>query len=108
MVLEKMTSKPTGYSESRFITESDGSWSLTRRYFMKDDFLIYSFEKCTKGGLCVKACPKEALEIEIKKDQTRYLLFDPEKCVLCGLCAAICEKLEINALIKKTEPHIEI
>ena len=103
-----MASKPTGYSESRFIAETNGDWNLIRRYFMKDDFLTYSSEKCTRGGLCVKACPKEALELEIKEDQTRNLLFDPEKCVLCGLCAAICAELEINALVKRTESHIEI
>jgi len=46
--------------------------------------LIIIEEKCTGCGLCIRACPFDALEIVDKKAVVN------EKCTLCGLCVGSC------------------
>ena len=42
-------------------------------------------EKCTGCGLCVDACPVEAISLENDKAKV-----DAEKCVDCGQCVEEC------------------
>ena len=42
-------------------------------------------EKCTGCGLCVDACPVEAISLENDKVKV-----DAEKCVDCGQCVEEC------------------
>ena len=47
--------------------------------------LIIIEEKCTGCGLCIRACPFDALELVDKKAVVN------EKCTLCGLCVGSCK-----------------
>jgi NADH-quinone oxidoreductase subunit F len=56
------------------------------------DLISYSIidEKCPGCGLCVKACPKEAITFVAKK---KPVILDQSLCIKCGACRDIC-KLE--------------
>jgi NADH:ubiquinone oxidoreductase subunit F (NADH-binding)/Pyruvate/2-oxoacid:ferredoxin oxidoreductase delta subunit len=43
-------------------------------------------EKCNGCGVCLKACPNEAIEGENKQPHR----IDPEKCTQCGICRETC------------------
>jgi len=71
--------------------------------------LLYDGEKCNGCGLCIKACPKDALELNpigaAVKDEIPEppLEFDKEKCVICGVCAAICLEKAFRTIINGEE-----
>jgi len=48
-------------------------------------------EKCTGCGLCVDACPVEAISLENDKAKV-----DAEKCVDCGQCVEECPNESIR------------
>jgi NADH-quinone oxidoreductase subunit F len=52
-------------------------------------------EKCPGCGLCVKACPAEAITDMGKK---KPVVLDQEKCIKCGACYDVCK---LGAVIRK-------
>ena len=52
-------------------------------------------EKCPGCGLCVKACPVEAITFMGKK---KPVVLDQEKCIKCGSCYDVCK---LDAVIRK-------
>jgi NADH-quinone oxidoreductase subunit F len=52
-------------------------------------------EKCPGCGLCVKACPVEAITPTGKK---KPVVLDQEKCIKCGACYDVCK---LGAVIRK-------
>jgi pyruvate formate lyase activating enzyme len=53
--------------------------------------LLYNRTLCTSCGLCIDACPNEALSF----DDDNYITVDREKCTACGDCVEACPE---NAL----------
>ena len=52
------------------------------------ELITYSInEECTGCGLCVKACPEEAVAGEKKE---RHVI-EEEKCIKCGACRSVCK-----------------
>jgi NADH-quinone oxidoreductase subunit F len=45
-------------------------------------------EKCPNCGLCVKACPENAITAQGKK---KPVLLEQEKCIKCGTCYDVCK-----------------
>jgi NADH-quinone oxidoreductase subunit F len=45
-------------------------------------------EKCPGCGLCIKACPQEAIASRGKKQP---VVMDQEKCIKCGICYDVCK-----------------
>jgi len=52
-------------------------------------------EKCPGCGLCIKACPVEAITFMGKK---KPVVLDQEKCIKCGSCYDVCK---LDAVIRK-------
>ena len=52
-----------------------------------DDIAIDT-EKCSGCGLCVKACPADAIGLKDDKAQTRGTI----ECMACADCVAICKE----------------
>jgi NADH-quinone oxidoreductase subunit F len=52
-------------------------------------------EKCPGCGLCVKACPVEAITPTGKK---KPVILDQEKCIKCGACYDVCK---LGAVVRK-------
>ena len=48
-------------------------------------------DKCTGCGLCVEACPVEAISLENDKAKV-----DDEKCIVCGRCVEECPNEAIS------------
>jgi len=57
--------------------------------------LIYDYKKCVGCGICVYACPVNAVELQPVHDIVLGLdmppvMIDHTKCVFCGICFAFC------------------
>lgn len=56
------------------------------------EFLSIRSDRCKSCGLCIAACPREALSVggEFNAGGYRYVTVDTEKCVLCSTCYIAC------------------
>ena len=56
--------------------------------------LTFNTDLCKGCGLCVSACPKKILAIDIyqinKKGYSPAVMTDQEKCIGCACCATMC------------------
>ncbi len=57
-------------------------------------------DKCQGCGLCIEACPKKILMIDISKVNARgyspVMILDRDKCLECAFCAMMCPDLVIE------------
>lgn len=58
----------------------------------KKGMVLTTPERCKNCGLCLKACPKDAISFaeDINQAGYQYTLIDHEKCIVCGMCYVTC------------------
>ncbi|MCD1295310.1 ferredoxin, partial [Methanocella sp. CWC-04] len=58
--------------------------------------LVVDLDRCTGCGVCIDACPEEAVSegplgaVNRGKAQTSKVDVDPKKCSYCGVCTILC------------------
>ena len=56
--------------------------------------ITFNIERCKGCGLCIEACPKKILELNISainaKGYHPAMITDQEKCIACAMCATMC------------------
>ena len=56
--------------------------------------VTFNTDLCKGCGLCVNACPKKILAIDLgqinKKGYSPAVMTDQEKCIGCAFCATMC------------------
>ena len=116
-----MFPKPIKYMDSKARTYGIG-------FLTKTMTLTLDMEKCQACGICVEACPKNALEITQIKSSTNTGIrdfipdiTDPNKCSYCGVCQVMCpfdaltlkegdqpvKTDELDIIIKKAMPKLQ-
>lgn len=71
---------------------------LVKTMTMKQEPITVIAEECTGCGLCVKACPFDAISIENK-----LAIIDLAVCNLCGACVESCKRKAIVLREQKTQ-----
>lgn len=56
-------------------------------------FTEIDIERCTQCGICIEACPSDAMEMGEESSLVSY----PGRCISCGHCAAVCPEDAISA-----------
>jgi NAD-dependent dihydropyrimidine dehydrogenase PreA subunit len=60
-------------------------------------------ERCTGCGLCIEACPADAIHL-VEDTAGRYAVVDAQACRACEACVEACP---VGAITSTTEPVIE-
>jgi len=65
------------------------------KFIQGDRILVYHYKKCVGCGICVYACPVNAIELQPVHDIALGLdmppiMIDHTKCTLCGICFTFC------------------
>ncbi|WP_371806348.1 4Fe-4S binding protein [Candidatus Lokiarchaeum ossiferum] len=78
-------------------TEKIKTRTFSSEYLTRKTDLILHLDKCKTCKQCVRACPKNALEMPMIAKGTKVplvarmpLMPDQSKCVFCGVCTALC------------------
>ena len=74
----------SAYKEGEYIPSKA---RLAIETYYDDGSLKYKDDFCILCGMCMKACPFEAIDMD-----NGWIHVDPDKCKGCGLCAKKCPK----------------
>ncbi|NIP66857.1 4Fe-4S dicluster domain-containing protein, partial [Candidatus Bathyarchaeota archaeon] len=86
-------------------TGTDQELTIERVLHAKSYALTLNKTLCTGCGICVEACPREAMEtktfpkVEGGKTQSPTVQIDEEKCHYCGICDSICPFGAIDVMV---------
>ena len=61
-------------------------WCSNPELIRSQPDLLYTREKCTRCGTCIKACPRDALSF----GEDEYIVIDRSLCNGCGICNKAC------------------
>jgi 4Fe-4S ferredoxin len=92
----------------KFSKKRDGvNFVIEQRLLQNTNTLILNSEVCTGCGVCVEACPEEAIVAglvgAVRRGAVDYAApvdIDEQKCVYCGVCVIMCP---FNALTLKVD-----
>jgi ferredoxin len=83
-------------------------------YYTNNQGLIVNKEKCVGCGICVKVCPKSAIQrlpldgkVKITTEDLIPTIPDPIKCSYCGTCVYMCPFSAITLKKKGNEIKLE-
>jgi len=82
----------------KFSTKIEGETIIMEQKLLKKvSHLVLNKPKCTGCGICVEACPKEAISLGMVGAAVRGvasgdapIVIDPAKCSYCGVCTIMC------------------
>ena len=64
--------------------------------------VIFNVERCKGCGLCVSACPKKILALDVNalnsKGYHPAQVTDQAKCIACAMCATMCPDTVITVI----------
>ncbi|MHA1238313.1 MAG: 4Fe-4S binding protein [Candidatus Odinarchaeia archaeon] len=96
--------------------KSESGFVISLNTYSKRIYLSYDADKCVGCGMCVAACPKDAIKLvspqtimeNLKLERKVDLIeINEDKCVECGVCAATCMFNAIKMKYVNTVDHTE-
>jgi len=97
----------------------DTHFLFTQKTGKSKKLLDYDYKRCNGCGICIKVCPKKAIEsgplIEIATGlDAPPVIIDHTRCSFCGMCAAFCPVRSIRMTVNDKDilemeefPHLD-
>lgn len=97
----------------------DTHFLFTQKTGRSEKLLDYDYKRCNGCGICIKVCPKKAIEagplIEIATGlDAPPVIIDHTRCSFCGMCAAFCPVRSIRMTVNDMDilemeefPHLD-
>ena len=63
-------------------------------------------DDCTGCGMCVRMCPKKALDLRVGPDGAKILTAEAWKCTGCAFCAKACRQKAVQGVGKMAVRHL--
>jgi ferredoxin len=89
------------YGRKKLI-EKEKEVTLERHFIDKRYKLMLNRSKCTGCGICVKTCPKRAIEFDENLPKEERVNLN-ESCILCGICVIVCDKEALKIMVNDKE-----
>jgi 4Fe-4S ferredoxin len=82
----------------KYSRKKEGNLTIMEQRLLKQvNHLVFDLDNCTGCGICVDACPEEAIDLgpvgAVRRGAIQYgeaVSVDEQKCSYCGVCVAMC------------------
>ncbi len=82
----------------KYSKKKEGNLTIMEQKLLKQvNNLVYDLDRCTGCGICVDACPEEAISLgpvgAVRRGAIQYgeaIQVDEQKCSYCGVCVVMC------------------